>query len=1329
MAGLPERVLPFTKGSESYKATIDSTGHPRVTKLAVVVVTGERFISAAEVIPMPEGRPILILHDPPGGQSFVTFDNVRAESVYYETRSSDGDGFSEAVAVGGNVDLEFKVAEVAQVPGGPGLVLETPPVLNFDVTGVYGQEYSWSDEKSTSRGSDNAQWPSGYSMPEKKGSSTWHFTYQTSADPWLAGPASTAFLMPALTFQVTEVWVVTATVTADQDGPLVCKTRGREDKTLTPKEDLSAFYFTQAIDVETRVLPTLKDAAADIQHKIDCDAGKECCTNDDMLYGGCDPDKVNTLEMYCDFLSPDHNSASYKTCIKFSENHWKTNCVAYAERIKKASAPHYHTSLTCTRDCDRDCPPEYDLVHKSYDRCGFASVVPGSSPADGLDLDSVEDRASSFNKDTNKDEVMAFAPTITDDSTASGSVQLCRAFCVQKPTPRTREPHNSHCSTNPTANGWTSTSEKIFAADLSEWCDEYAHQYTEQHHGSFASQRAECMKFDDTGALGNAYDAWFRTLRRAALKQEKALRPGKTLFYEDIIVMDAVQAAHYQNDEVTLKPIKDLAPHILIDHAMNLDGSDHSKAKKIEYKAYNTVSFDGGGSSIEYEWSTSKVRNGKDFTGYNREQTVDREHTEDRSHGPSLDYKAGGLGISWRILADLQWEEVAVRVATTTSTESDGSTISFHFEDAQVGDYFLVTIWEDPEYPSPIFGLAGGASSCKWEAGTYHRTAPTLEVSNIGPLSVPPGQPALFKITMASGVNYYQGGPGSTVGRSAQLRGRPGWSTVEISGYALPTMALAVKGATVPSGLVLTMNGASPNTLLHNFPKGMVEKIIEAYRGPSALGEYQLPGPELVFGEYCGEPLESGTGEVSAAATLGNFGAPGQRTIAFAPPCPRLVWSGDILSQSTFSIAGSNPKPVHFTVRNPSGMKWKESNPKFQELEFQYRSASHSAWVPSAEIVTDVNSREMDDKDATFYKGTFGVKDIATETGDGEYDIRVIAKCEGTNGGQDPLELVESSTSVIRGIVSREQSSVAGTAKVLLDMQRELKQVKEFVTHNSAPEAHENAAAKMNEEAKKHAAASASATAQRDLEARNAERLKEEYDAAKAAEAAAHAKGADASQEKPGQRRARDEETNVSNETLVNLAIASLMADDTSEIGQALREATAKERDAAQKYQASLVLIDSLDAKISHHDKLLRHAQAEHAAHLEAATAKRAASRNAENETTGLIATSSDPGSTHEATDTSLQVAVVALVVVVALMAISNLLLVCKSSRRPGHVAPAPGDGNLASASSQGHEQFQSAALGLEKSASRKNGSMKKLSTQHSPPTNPTPLPPIPTAL
>jgi len=77
--GIPSAVTPFTR---ALTATMRVPGHQRAESVAVLVAVGLRFLTDLERVPFPEGRPLLMLHDPPGGSSFSSFQNVLATATY-----------------------------------------------------------------------------------------------------------------------------------------------------------------------------------------------------------------------------------------------------------------------------------------------------------------------------------------------------------------------------------------------------------------------------------------------------------------------------------------------------------------------------------------------------------------------------------------------------------------------------------------------------------------------------------------------------------------------------------------------------------------------------------------------------------------------------------------------------------------------------------------------------------------------------------------------------------------------------------------------------------------------------------------------------------------------------------------------------------------------------------------------------------------------------------------------------------------------------------------------------------------------------------------------
>ena len=80
--GMPELLLPFTK---DFIVELPTPGHPRTAVRTAVVVTGDRFVSSAERVPVPQSRPLLVLHDPPG--------QVLLQHKHRPHREGSGSGF------------------------------------------------------------------------------------------------------------------------------------------------------------------------------------------------------------------------------------------------------------------------------------------------------------------------------------------------------------------------------------------------------------------------------------------------------------------------------------------------------------------------------------------------------------------------------------------------------------------------------------------------------------------------------------------------------------------------------------------------------------------------------------------------------------------------------------------------------------------------------------------------------------------------------------------------------------------------------------------------------------------------------------------------------------------------------------------------------------------------------------------------------------------------------------------------------------------------------------------------------------------------------------
>jgi hypothetical protein len=358
----------------------------------------------------------------------------------------------------------------------------------------------------------------------------------------------------------------------------------------------------------------------------------------------------------------------------------------------------------------------------------------------------------------------------------------------------------------------------------------------------------------------------------------------------------------------------------------------------------------------------------------------------------------------------------------------DDSNARFHFEDPEVGDYFVVSIFEDPEYQTPLFVNNGGASSCAWEVETAHRTSPNLELEYVGPMFLPANNPAIFKVTLKNYRYYYENTAVSPE------RGTDMWASSSL-GYGSHDYTLHVDTSDVANGLAVSIGGANligNGLLFFSFGKKSVEVMVEVRRG---LAAYEYPSPSLYFEELCvAQAVGSHFGEKATPMKLNNmpFGS-GDVGIQFYRPCPSLLWSADHAESTKFAISQSSPTidlqalvntvggitdDPGFAVGNNAALHddGYTQDPDETTIRFttQFRQAGETVW-------TDV----LDETSALTYQrvginplvtGTLHVENAITT--DGDWELRLEADCYapvGAGTGRDAFD--KSYTPILAGTV------------------------------------------------------------------------------------------------------------------------------------------------------------------------------------------------------------------------------------------------------------------------------------------------------------------------
>lgn len=986
-AGMPGRVAPFTA---QYRATMAVAGYAPVHAVEVVVVTGARYVSDAEKVPFPEGRPLLVLHDAPGGESFSSFINTQVTTTVttFNTEKTDASNNVFNIAVG----TEFEVDVAPTTQGTSPIMIGAPAVAAGTTTKTGGPASLKTAGGVRDELNFNHGWTDRVSSSDEMEGDTFEFTYKTSALPERAGPASDAFLMPALTFEVIEVWIVKFAANT----PSECNIRGFTDKSLKARSDLSAFYFITANDVETRTLPQLLDISNDVKRRLDCDEGKGCCTKEELEVF-C---KASDLDEYCNWKYDNGAadvSGGFKRCKSIAEDHWKTKCAA-AARLARLRNEGDTIWSECARS-NPTCPPEFRRVGNAVTPCHKDLDAANHE----IDMEALKASAKSQKK---KNDVTAFKVRVESEldnvkkCAENGCSAVDSSFKVKCAPVREAIGHLSVCSKN-----------SIFANSVEQYCSVL--------HADDTENELACTTYTPTDQYARAHDDWYNSLSRNFAKQEKAIvGTGVAVPYTVLDTLNTGAKPVASGEFVRLEPMKRLAPTMLIHNAMDQAGENQSDDKKKSFFEYNTLSFEGGGSSMSYRWETGETQNGNDFVGFVKETT--REHKTEKLSSVALNphghFKFTGISVDVELKATD--EQVVLNVGTNVTSASDEAYAAFTLIDPDAGDYFVVTVWEDPEYPTPLFAIQGGASSCKWEYNTYHRAAPALSITYTGPHFLPSTEPAVFNLRLENAVQYYESGP-------ITEKRRPGWTELD-KGYFLPALSLAVWPETIMYGLSLWINGRAftgdADLTFPQFGKGSTEVLVEVHAGPvgheptSGDSWRTYPAPVFTFGQRCNQAFVArDIGERAVDAALGMAGGADKRVVRYLQSCPALQWSGDIKAESTFIIDADTSHRVDFVVSNPTGMNFKSLEPVFKGLEFQYRfvDTGNVKWLSAAGNSIELDADTAAPKEA-FVKGRW--KGPPSTSPDGVYDIRVVAKC--TNDA--PLdEYSHSSTSTLQGVVDR----------------------------------------------------------------------------------------------------------------------------------------------------------------------------------------------------------------------------------------------------------------------------------------------------------------------
>ncbi|MBK8806561.1 MAG: hypothetical protein IPO21_07925 [Bacteroidales bacterium] len=272
---------------------------------------------------------------------------------------------------------------------------------------------------------------------------------------------------------------------------------------------------------------------------------------------------------------------------------------------------------------------------------------------------------------------------------------------------------------------------------------------------------------------------------------------------------------------------------------------------------------------------------------------------------------------------------------STTTTLNKTTTVGYHLEDDDFGDYFSMNIGKDRVYGTPVFNLVNGASSCPHEAGTQYRDRLQLTMDGYTVRNIPADKQGVFKLNM------------SNISESED-----DW-----------TFDIKVIGSSNPDGAIISIGGevVNSNPISYYLPAGKtVSPVLTVAKGPLAV-EYE--NLQVVMYSPC-DP------SVSDTVTFSAF---------FQNECSEV----DLYSPGNnwlLDKSDNNKLAIAFS-------KFDANNPNLKNISLQYRSLPAGDWQTAVVI----NKELLTDK---YFDYIFNVSALK----DGNYELRATANCGSSIG-------------------------------------------------------------------------------------------------------------------------------------------------------------------------------------------------------------------------------------------------------------------------------------------------------------------------------------------
>lgn len=386
---------------------------------------------------------------------------------------------------------------------------------------------------------------------------------------------------------------------------------------------------------------------------------------------------------------------------------------------------------------------------------------------------------------------------------------------------------------------------------------------------------------------------------------------------------------------------------------------DENSEKEFKPNTERNITFDAAATYTETVTTTNS-------SSYSESYTIDAGGSVNTEWGSEF----FGAGQTWTVDVSYNhnWEEIE------ENSSERSTTTSFTLADDDLNDFYSIDIGTDPIYDTPMFKLRGGESMCPWIPGTRNREEVSIQVAENVAINVPDNTPAVFQVTLGSI------GPNGVDGLIYELGvdegGNPDGALIKLDGEPLinPVEFQFIGNQSFNK----TVTVEYPNTGQFTFEDlGLYFASTCQIEHSESVGFDAGDGGFLIYDEYQPTALLNGEKEVYS-----RFYQPLELDVFFIEPCTRI----DIAFPLQNHVVTPGNENLFITLN-----EYDNEDPDLDIVRLQYRPIpGDGSWINILELPADSFAN-----DPIFKIVQWDMMELK----DGAYELRAVADCSGTIGG------------------------------------------------------------------------------------------------------------------------------------------------------------------------------------------------------------------------------------------------------------------------------------------------------------------------------------------